>query len=57
MFTAMVIPFLLQAKVVRTKSTESMQFIFSFMMVLVSFLWLCYGIAVDDINIKVQMKS
>lgn len=53
----MVIPFFLQAKVVRTKSTESMQFIFSFMMVLVSFLWLCYGIAVDDINIKVQMKS
>lgn len=45
------------AKVVRTKSTESMQFIFSFMMVLVSFLWLCYGIAVDDINIKVPNAS
>ena len=40
----------------RTKSTESMPFIFSFMMVLVSFLWLCYGIAVEDINIKVQIK-
>lgn len=45
------------AKVVRTKSTESMPFIFSFMMVVVSFLWLCYGIAVGDINIKVPHAS
>lgn len=46
----------LQAKVVRTKSTESMPFIFSFMMVFVSFLWLCYGTAVEDINIQVRMS-
>ena len=45
----------LQAKVVRTKSTESMPFLFSFMMVIVSFLWLCYGIAVEDVNIQVKM--
>ncbi|XP_015765191.1 PREDICTED: sugar transporter SWEET1-like [Acropora digitifera] len=41
------------AKVVQTRSTESMPFIFSFMMVLVSFLWLSYGTVVEDINIQV----
>ena len=46
-----------QAKVVRTKSTESMPFAFSFMMVLVSFLWLCYGTVVKDINIQVQVLT
>ena len=46
-----------QAKVVRTKSTESMPFAFSFMMVLVSFLWLCYGTVVKDINIQVPVLS
>ncbi|XP_068694130.1 sugar transporter SWEET1-like [Montipora foliosa] len=45
------------AKVVKTRSTESMPFIFSFMMVLVSFLWLCYGTAVQDINIQVPNAS
>jgi len=45
------------AKVVRTKSTESMPFAFSFMMVLVSFLWLCYGTVVEDINIQVPNAS
>lgn len=45
----------LQAKVVRTKSTETMPFLFSFMMVIVSFLWLCYGTAVEDVNIQVKM--
>ena len=39
----------------RTKSTESMPFIFSFMMVIVSFLWLCYGTVVEDVNIQVKM--
>jgi len=43
------------AKVVRTKSTESMPFVFSFMMVIVSFLWLCYGTAVEDVNIQVKL--
>lgn len=45
------------AKVVRTKSTESMPFLFSFMMVIVSFLWLCYGTAVEDVNIQVPNAS
>lgn len=39
----------------RTKSTESMPFLFSFMMVVVSFLWLCYGTAVEDVNIQVKI--
>ncbi|KAL9987276.1 hypothetical protein ACROYT_G001557 [Oculina patagonica] len=50
-------PLAVVAKVVRTKSTESMPFIFSFMMVFVSFLWLCYGTAVEDINIQVPNAS
>ncbi|KAJ7365894.1 hypothetical protein OS493_002620 [Desmophyllum pertusum] len=50
-------PLAVVAKVVRTKSTESMPFIFSFMMVFVSFLWLCYGMAVEDINIQVPNAS
>ncbi|KAK3735379.1 hypothetical protein QZH41_008713, partial [Actinostola sp. cb2023] len=41
------------AAVVKTKSTESMPFVFSFMITLVSFIWLCYGIAVQDLNIQV----
>ena len=41
----------------RTKSTESMPFAFSFMMVLVSFLWLCYGTVVEDINIQVMVLT
>ena len=32
-----------------------MPFVFSFMMVIVSFLWLCYGTAVEDINIQVKL--
>lgn len=47
----------LQAKVIRTRSTESMPFPFSFMMVVVSFLWLCYGTAVNDRNIQVTRHS
>ena len=47
----------LQAKVIRTRSTESMPFPFSFMMVVVSFLWLCYGTVVNDRNIQVTRHS
>lgn len=47
----------LQAKVIRTRSTESMPFPFSFMMVVVSFLWLCYGTVVNDRNIQVRRHS
>lgn len=50
-------PLAVVAKVVRTKSTESMPFVFSFMMVLLSFLWLCYGTVVNDINIQVPNAS
>lgn len=50
-------PLAVVAKVVRTKSTESMPFVFSFMMVLVSFLWLCYGTAVEDKNIQIPNAS
>jgi len=32
-----------------------MPFLFSFMMVVVSFLWLCYGTAVEDVNIQVKI--
>ena len=46
-----------QAKVIRTRSTESMPFPFSFMMVVVSFLWLCYGTVVNDRNIQVTRHS
>ncbi|CAH3021672.1 unnamed protein product [Porites evermanni] len=45
------------AKVIRTRSTESMPFPFSFMMVVVSFLWLCYGTVVNDRNIQVPNAS
>lgn len=54
--SALNITLFLQAKVVRTKSTESMPFVFSFMMVFVSFLWFCYGTTVEDINIQVKMS-
>ncbi|XP_031569087.1 sugar transporter SWEET1-like [Actinia tenebrosa] len=50
--TMMASPLATMAKVFRTKSTESMQFPFSLMITIVSFIWVCYGFAVDDSNIQ-----
>ncbi|EDO30941.1 predicted protein [Nematostella vectensis] len=45
------------ARVIRTKSTESMQFTFSFLITLCSFVWLCYGTVIYDINVQLPNLS
>lgn len=50
-------PFAAVAEVFRTKSTKSMPFVFSLLITVVSFIWLCYGYLVEDINIQVPNFS
>lgn len=50
-------PFAAVAEVLRTKSTKSMPFVFSLLITVVSFIWLCYGYLVKDINIQVPNLS
>ena len=43
-----------QGKVIRTKSTSSISFPLSFMVVLVSVSWLSYGLLLGDIYVQVS---